>query len=91
MNDEPLEWTAGDLRRFLDGLPEATVVRIVTNRSRPVEEAIGGVAFSEDLYLDPEPQPGDDVAVYIVADGLRDSGPSVDLSRAWDAMWINRR
>jgi hypothetical protein len=49
------------------------------------------VAFSEDLYLDPEPQPGDDVAVYIVADGLRDSGPSVDLSRAWDAMWINHR
>ena len=52
------------------------------------------MAFSEDLYLDPEPrnaQPGDDLAVYIVADGLRDSRPSVDLSRAWDAMWINRR
>ncbi len=91
MSDEFPEWTAGDLRGFLDGVPEDTIVRVVTRRWDPVEEAIRGVAVSDDLYLDHEPRPDGDAIVYIVADGPRDSRQTVDLRRAWDAMWYRER
>ena len=87
MSQEFPEWTAGDLRRFLEGVPEHALVRVLSRRDEPVEEAVSGLTFSDDLYLAGEQQPGDDDVVYIVADGRRDSGRTVDLRRAWHARW----
>ncbi len=87
MSDGLPEWTAGDLRRFLDGVPEQTIVRVLSHREEPVEEAVGGLTFSDDLYLAHESRLEDDTVVYIVADGRRDSQRTVDLQRAWDARW----
>jgi hypothetical protein len=81
------EWTAGDLRRFLDGIPEQTIVRVLSHREEPVEEAVSGLTLSDDLYLAHESQPEDDAVLYIVVDGRRDSQRTVDLRRAWDARW----
>jgi len=62
------EWTAGDLRRFLDGgVPEQTIVRVLEPPGGAVEEAVGGLTFSDDLCLTHESRPEDHTVVYIVA------------------------
>ncbi len=81
MSDEFPEWTAGDLRRFLDGVPEQTILRVLSHRQEPVEEAVSGLTLSDDLYLAHESHPEDDAVLYVVAGGRRDSQRTVDLRR----------
>jgi hypothetical protein len=87
MNDE---MTVGELTDLLQWEPDDAVVRVVHQRSWPLQETVGGIANVGDLIEgEPDEQSLGDSGqptVYLVATGHPEGGSPYGSRSAWDVM-----
>ncbi len=84
--------TVGELTDLLQWEPDDAVVRIVHQRSWPLQERVGGIASGDALFddgPDEEKPVGAETSgpvVYLVADGHPDGASPYGSRSAWDVM-----